>query len=55
MRRVAAVVRLVHQLTNKVEDLEAQLICSPQPVIVSLAKELAKVKRTLAREPYPKK
>lgn len=50
VRGVAAVVRLVHQLTNKVEDLEAQPICSPQPVIVSLAKELAKVKRTLARK-----
>lgn len=46
----AAIVRLVHRLTAKVEDLEAQLIRSPQPVIAALAKELTKVKSTLARK-----
>jgi transposase len=46
----AAIVRLVHRLTDKVEDLEAQLIRSPQPVIAALSKELTKVKRNLARQ-----
>jgi hypothetical protein len=46
---VAAVVRLVHRLTDKVEDMEAQLNCKPQPVVIaSLSKELAKTKHTLA-------
>lgn len=46
-----AVVRIVHRLVDKIEDLEAQLIRSPQPpLIASLAKELAKVKSTLARK-----
>ena len=45
-----AVLRLVHRLVDNIEDLEAQLIRAPQPVIASLSKELAKVKRTLARQ-----
>jgi len=44
-----AICRLVHRLTDNIEDLQAQLIRSPQPVIASLSKELAKVKSTLAR------
>jgi transposase len=47
---VDSIVRLVHRLTDKIEDLEAQLICQPAPVIVALSKELAKTKRTLARK-----
>lgn len=47
---VDSIVRLVHRLTDKIEDLEAQLIRSPQPVLASLAKEIAKTKRTLARK-----
>lgn len=43
-----AIVRLVHRLTDKVADLEAQLICQPKTVIAALAKELAKSKRNLA-------
>jgi transposase len=50
-RGVAAIIRLVHCLTDKVEDIEAQLNCQPQPVVIaSLSKELAKTKRTLARK-----
>jgi transposase len=45
-----AIFRLVHRLTDKVEDLEAQLIRSPQPIIAALSKELTKVKSTLARQ-----
>ncbi len=45
-----AIVRLVHRLTDNIEDLQAQLIRSPQPVIASLSKELAKVKSTLSRK-----
>ncbi len=47
---VDSVVRLVHRLADRIEELEAQPIRSPQPVIASLAKELAKVKATLARQ-----
>ncbi len=47
---VDATVSLVHRLVDKIEDLEAHLIRSPQPVIASLAKDLAKVKSTLARQ-----
>jgi transposase len=48
---VAAVLRLVHRLTDKVEDMEAQLNCKPQPVVIaSLSKQLAKTKHTLARK-----
>jgi len=46
----AAIVRLVHRLTDNLEDLQAQLIRTPQPVIALLSKELAKVKSTLARK-----
>lgn len=45
-----AIVRLVHRLTDKVENLQAQLICKPEPVIASLSKELTKTKRALARQ-----
>jgi transposase len=45
-----AIIRLVHRLTDKIEDLEAQLICRPQPALASLSKELVKTKRTLARK-----
>ncbi len=46
----AAIVRLVHRLTDNIEDLQAQLIRTPQPVIALLSKELVKVKSTLARK-----
>lgn len=46
---VEAVVRLVHRLADRVEELEAQPLREPQPVIAALAKELARAKRTLAR------
>ncbi len=46
----AAIVRLIHRLVDKIEDMEAQLIRSPQPVIALLSKELAKLKRSLARK-----
>jgi len=45
-----AICRLVHRLTDNIEDLQAQLIRSPQPVIALLSKELTKVKSTLARK-----
>ncbi|MDQ3255179.1 MAG: IS66 family transposase [Acidobacteriota bacterium] len=45
-----AIVRLVHRLTDNIEDLQAQLIRTPQPVIASLSKELTKVKSTLSRK-----
>jgi transposase len=44
-----AIVRLVHRLVDNVEDLQAHLIRTPQPVIAALSKELTKVKSTLAR------
>jgi transposase len=47
---VDSVVRLVHRLADQIEDLEARVICSPQPVIARLSKELATIKRTLARQ-----
>lgn len=46
---VDAVVRLVHRLADRIEELEAQPSRNPQPVIAVLAKELAKTKRTLDR------
>ena len=46
----AALVRLFHRLTDNIEDLQAQLIRTPQPVIALLSKELTKVKSTLARK-----
>jgi transposase len=47
---VDAIVRLVHRLADRIDELEAQPIRSPQPVIASLSKELARVKQTLARQ-----
>ena len=47
---VDSVVRLVHRLADRITELEAQPIRSPQPVITSLAKELARAKQTLARQ-----
>lgn len=47
---VDSVVRLVHRLADRISDLEARVICSPQPVIARLSKELASLKRTLARQ-----
>lgn len=47
---VEAVVRLVHRLADRVEELEAQPVRSPQPAITALSKELAKAKQTLARQ-----
>ena len=46
----AALVRLFHRLTDNIEDLQAQLIRTPQPVIAWLSKELTTVKSTLARK-----
>jgi transposase len=46
---VDAVVCLVHRLTDHLDELEAQPVREPQPVIAALAKELAKTKRTLDR------
>jgi len=45
-----AIVRLVHRLVDNIEDLQALLIRTPQPVIARLSQELAKAKRTLARQ-----
>jgi len=45
-----AIVRLVHRLVDNIEDLQALLIRTPQPVIALLSKELTKVKSTLARK-----
>jgi uncharacterized coiled-coil protein SlyX len=47
---IDSVVRLVHPLADRIEELEARVICSPQPVIARLSKELAAAKRTLARQ-----
>lgn len=47
---VDSVVRLVHRLADRIEELEAQPIRSPQPVRAALAKELAKVKAILAHQ-----
>ncbi len=46
---VDSIVRLVQRLTDRIEDLEAQLSCKPEPVIAALSKELVKSKRNLAR------
>ena len=45
-----AVLRLVTRLEDRIEDLEALVIRSPQPVIASLTKELAQAKSTLERQ-----
>lgn len=47
---VDSVVRLVHRLADRIEELEAQPVREPQPVRAALAKELAKFKATLARQ-----
>lgn len=44
------ILRLITKLEVRIEDLEAQLTRSPQPVIASLMKELARAKDTLARQ-----
>ncbi|MET0625893.1 MAG: DUF6444 domain-containing protein, partial [Pyrinomonadaceae bacterium] len=46
---VEAIVRLVHRLADRIDELEAQPAREPQPVIATLAKELAKTKWTLDR------
>lgn len=48
-RGVESVVRLVHHLGDRIEELEAHPVREPQPVIARLAKELARVKRRLDR------
>jgi transposase len=48
-RGVDSVVRLVHRLADRIDELEAQPTCTPQPVRAALAKELARTKQTLAR------
>jgi transposase len=45
-----AILRLITKLEDRIEDLEAQLTRSPQPVIASLMKELAQAKSTLERQ-----
>jgi hypothetical protein len=47
---VDALIRLVYHLADCFEELEAQPIHSPQPLIASFSKELAKAKRMLARQ-----
>ena len=44
-----AILRLVHRLADRIDELEAQPVREPQPIIARLAKELAKLKATLAR------
>jgi transposase len=44
-----AIVRLVHRLADRIDELEAQPARNPQPVRAALAKELARTKRTLDR------
>lgn len=45
-----AIVRLITRLADQIEELEAQLVSAPQPLIARLSKELVTVKRTLARQ-----
>jgi transposase len=45
-----AIVRLVQRLADRIDELEVQPLRAPQPVIASLAKELAKLKQTLTRQ-----
>src|SRR5215213_5988443 len=45
-----AIVRLVHRLADRIDELEVQPIRAPQPVIAALSKELARVKQTLTRQ-----
>src|SRR5215210_6563743 len=49
---VDAIVRLVHRLADRIDELEAPPIRAPQPIIAALAKELARAKRTLARRSH---
>lgn len=49
-RGADAVFRYILRLDSRLADAEARLIRAPQPVIDRLAKELAKTKRTLARQ-----
>jgi transposase len=46
---VEALVRLVHRLADRIDELEAHPIREPQPVRAALAKELARTRQTLAR------
>ena len=46
---VDSVVRLVHRLADRIDELETQPIREPRPAAAALAKELAKTKRTLDR------
>src|SRR4051812_41862260 len=47
---VGPVVRLVYRLADRVEELEAQPVRNPQPVIASLSKDLARARQTLTRQ-----
>lgn len=49
---VDVIIRLVHRLADRITELEAQSARAPQPVIASLAKELARAQRTLARQSH---
>jgi hypothetical protein len=44
-----AVVHLVNKLLDRIEEMETRLIYSPQPLIARHSKELAQLKRMLAR------
>ena len=44
-----AIVRLVHRLADRIDELEARPVRTPQPARAALAKELARTKRTLDR------
>lgn len=46
----SAMVRLIRRLEGRLQNMEAQLTRTPQPVIASLSKELSIAKRTLARQ-----
>ena len=45
-----AILRLITKLEDRIEDLEAQLTRTPQPVIASLMKKLAQANGTLERQ-----
>jgi transposase len=45
-----AIVSLVHRLADRVAELEARPAREPQPVIARLSQELARARRTLARQ-----
>jgi hypothetical protein len=44
------ILRLITKLEDRIEDLEAQLTRSPQPVTASLMNEVAKANSTLTRQ-----